>query len=517
MQRSAALLLVISIATVAGCIGRGSVARAADPKLAHGDIAPVATFGFATRRLVPFKPDGLEYSEGIFLQYPQSIDLDAFKAGLTVSPQTATSVDFPFVDLSNVNPRPHIPPMGGVAIHLQFAPGQTYHVTQRDFGVDLNVKTPNLTMAMMPQPIRHPKSSYYYGLLSHPWGGFLGGLGYAALGDEITDKKREQLDTATKLVHEVGESGAGFVRMDFCGDQTLGHVAAYPTPRFVGYDLIIEALEAEHVTVLPEILVNCAPLYLEAVEDNGRSYMTPEGYATWAGAVAGHLKKYPQIKRVELFNEPNLHGGWKPGETSKYAGNGDRGDGDSLAPFMRAAYAAVKAANPALMVVSGAFATGGRHLDSRVVLANAYAAGCRTGVCWDELSVHNYRWASPLEATIGNDEREENRFDIYKDLQKVAIAHGDPKPKVMLTEFGFSSCAALTLCFNPMVQALYVAQGFNLALADPSVDGIVYVNLHNASKDGPDFFWSSTSLVNNDYSRKPAYEVFRTFANGSRD
>lgn len=514
MRTLLALSFLIASVSASGCIGRGSIARAADPNLAHGNISPVATYGLVAHKLVALKTNDLEYSEGIFLQYPQGIDVDAFKSGLTVSPQTATSVDFPFIDLSQKNPRPHIPPKGGPAIHLQFVPGQTYHITQRDFGVDLNVTTPNLTMDMIPKPIRHVKSSYYYGLLSHPWHGFLGDLVYGKLGPRITDASREGLADATKLAHEIGLSGAGFVRMDFCGDQTIGHLAPYATPRFTRYDAIIEALAAEHVTVLPEILVNCAPIYLENVGDGGRSYSTPEGYATWAGALAEHLKQYPQIKRVELFNEPNLHGGWKPGLTSKYAG---RGDGDALAPFMRAAYAAVKTANPNLIVVSGALATGGHHVDSRVVLANLYASGCQVGVCWDELSVHNYRWSSPLEATIDNDEHEENRFDIYKDLQKVAIAHGDPKPKVMLTEYGYSSCGTLTLCFNPMVQAYYLALGLNLALADPSVDGIVYVNLHNASKDGPDFFWSSTSLVNNDYTRKPAYEVFRMFASGSRD
>jgi hypothetical protein len=514
MRRLALVSLLISVAIATGCIGKGTAAKAADPNAAHGNIAPVAMFGLVGHKLVALHAKDLEYSEGIFLQYSQSIDIDAFKAGLTVTPQTAVSVELPFIDLSTMNPRPHIAPGAGPAIHLQTVPGQTYRITQRDFGIDLTVTTPHLSLESIPQPIRHVKSSYYYGLLSHPWGGFLGGLVYANLGDKIPDLKRDQLDQATKLVHEIGESGAGFVRMDFCGDQSLGHVSQYPTPRFAQYDAIIEALAAVHVTVLPEILVNCAPLYLINASDNGRSYAEPTGYATWAGAVAEHLRKYPQIKRVELFNEPNLRGGWRPGETSKYAG---RGDGDALAPFMKAAYAAVKAANSKLMVVSGAFSTGGRHLDSRVVLANAYAAGCRTGVCWDELSVHNYRWSSPLEATIGNDEREENRFDIYKDLQLISVAHGDPKPKVMLTEWGYSSCATLTLCFNPLVQALYLAQGLNLALADPSVDGIVYVNLRNASKDGPNFFWSSTSLLNNDYSRKPAYEVFKTFNKGSRD
>jgi len=62
---------------------------------------------------------------------------------------------------------------------------------------------------------------------------------------------------------------------------------------------------------------------------------------------------------------------------------------------------------------------------------------------------------------------------------------------------------------------LYIARSLNSFLADPSVDGITYVNIYNSSTDAPDYFWSSTAIVNNDRTPKPGYDVFKAFATGS--
>lgn len=51
-----------------------------------------------------------------------------------------------------------------------------------------------------------------------------------------------------------------------------------------------------------------------------------------------------------------------------------------------------------------------------------------------------------------------------------------------------------------MVQTHCFARVLNVELADPSVDGFVNVN-----------------FVNNDYTRRAAYDLFRTFASDSRD
>lgn len=474
---------------------------------------PVDMYGLQTNLLEPLDLSAMEYSEGLFVRYPTGVDLNAFRSGFRITPTAPVEVYYPYVDLAHSTPRITVPLQGGIGIRIRFAPGVKYTVTQPAFGLALTISSPPITSSTIPAPIRRVSASpYYYGFLDHPWGfaGFLGGLLYANISNP-SPSELAALAKARLTVSAIAASGAGYVRMDFCADQTIGTTAPYPKPKWEHYDPIIAALAAVHITVLPIVQQHCAPPYMRYDTDgsSGQTVSTPQYYAQWARAIAEHVRLFPQIKRLELFNEPNGRGGWHPG-TPAYANP----DGSGAAPFMRAAYAAIKSANPNLMVVAGALATGGHHVDSRSFLDNAYAVGCRLHVCWDELSIHNYRWATPVAATISNYPYED-RFDDYKDLQRIALRHGDPVPKVMLTEWGYSTCARLIVCFDERVQALYIAQGLNLALADPSVDGVTYVNVYNSSDDSPYYFWSQTALLTPYYTVKVGYGVFQRFAIGS--
>jgi len=495
-----------------------TVAPSGSPRPLATSATPLAYYGLQTNRIHPYDPLKMEYSDQLFVNYPVGVDLAAFRAGLTISPVAPIYATYPFVNQGGLPVRIPIVPSGGVSLSIRFVPGVTYHIAQPAFGIAMDVATAPLTINDIPAPVRAIAGSpYYYGFLNHPWafGGFLGGFNYSATDTRPSAiaARADSIETLKQIV----ASGAGNVRMDFCSEQTI-----YPdvtiAPKWFHLDPILHAVTDAGITVLPIIQQHCA----YARNPNGNTMDTPEHYARWAGAVADHLKTFPTITRVELFNEPNLRGGWNPGapspapSTSPLPGPYAATDGTGAAPFMRAAYVAIKAANPNLIVVAGALAAGGHHVGVKTWMNGAMDAGCKIGVCWDELSIHNYRWAEPSSATIANDPTEDNRFDVYKDAQNVAIAHGDPKPKVMLTEFGFSSCDGLTVCFDPMVQALYLAQGFNLALADPTIDGVTYVNIYNSSNDIPDHFWSATALVNNDRTTKPGYDVFAKFAQGSR-
>ncbi len=200
-----------------------------------------------------------------------------------------------------------------------------------------------------------------------------------------------------------------------------------------------------------------------------------------------------------------MNGWWKNVGNAAYADTG----GTAAAAYLHGAYAAIKSAAPSLAVVAPALASGGHEVDPRKFFENLYAAGCRRGACWDILSVHNYRWQNP---TLPAPASASNRIDIYKTIGAIAAAHGDPGTHVLLTEWGYSTDPASPDGVDPQTQALYVALGFNLMLSDPLVDGIVYVNMYNPATD----FWGQTSLVTADFSPKPAFDVYRSFARDTR-
>ncbi len=319
-------------------------------------------------------------------------------------------------------------------------------------------------------PIASAKGQpYRYGVLEHPFPTSLTG------------------PTAARQIALLHTLGIGFVRIDYCGAQSENVSNTFD---FTIEDSIAQRLAKVGITELPIVDQYCAPAWANGGSNNGVNiWSTPALYAQFAGGVAAHLAaNFPKVTRVELFNEPNLRGWWLA--PPPY----DDATGYATAKYMAAAYAAIKAAAPNLTVVGPALSDGGGGTDPRTFLSHMVAAGCGTGVCWDVLSVHDYAWMNPLYATAAySGTWGPNRFDIYKDLQRIApcepLGRGPVPgriPHVMLTEWGYST-AQFPEGFDPAVQALYLSIGADMMLADPTVDGFVWPCIYAAP--GLDF-WS---------------------------
>jgi len=290
------------------------------------------------------------------------------------------------------------------------------------------------------------------------------------------------------------QAGARFLRMDFCGATIEPNRGSFDWSQV---DRILDKLGARGMTVLPIVDQYCSPPWANGNAPYPYIWERPADYASFAGAIAAHLtSRYAGVTRLELFNEPNGSGFWM-NRNASYAAT----DGSATAPYMSAAYAAVKSAAPQLIVVGPALDGGSA---ASQFLSNLYAHGCRTGECWDVLSVHNYGWRNPAFQVASSSV---NQWNVYQQLQQIATEHGDATPHVMLTEWGFSTYNSVD-GFDPAVQAQYVAIGFNLMLADPTIDGIVYVNVYSPAQD----FWGRTSLTAVNHSLLPAYQIYKRFA-----
>jgi hypothetical protein len=422
--------------------------------------------------------DVYEPSEAVAVDFDAPVDLASFSAALSISPETAARATAQGYGKRVVVQFRKTP---GTTYHLHIAPGvRAADGSTSTAPIDITVKTAS---PAIPTPLRAtPNEPYRYGVLAHPDPASLGG------------------PNADRIIALMAGAGVRFVRIDYAGDIIEGTPGHFD---FAREDRIADRLAAKGITELPIVLQYAAPTWATGGAKYPAIWKNPALYATFAAAVAAHVReRYPKIARVELFNEPNLDGWWKnPGDPA-YGSN----DGSASAAYLRDAYAAMKAVAPALTIVGPALAAGGHEVDPRTFFEHLYAAGCKRGACWDVLSVHNYRWENP---TFPTPDGAANRFDIYKPILAIAAAHGDTNTHVMLTEWGYSTDASAD-GLAPQTQALYVALGLNLMLADPLVDGIVYVNMYNPSPD----FWGQTALVSADFTPKPAYDVYRAFARG---
>lgn len=422
--------------------------------------------------------DTFDYAEDVTVDFDRVVAPASIASHLSIAPAAPLSTY-----VSGYGKR--------VQITVRKVPGTAYTLTlsaglAAQDGTTLAVpsafafKTP-ITVAI-PAPIRSTLGEpYRYGSVERPFSYSLAG------------------GTADQQIAVMASAGARFARIDYPASQIEPQRGQFA---FGTEDAILAKLAAKGITEMPIIEQYSVPAWASGGAPYPATFTNPADFAAYAGTIVSHLRAVaPQVTHVELFNEPNLDGWWT-NTNALYAGK----DGSATAAYAQAAYAAIKAANPAMIVVGPALGDGGPTIDPRTFLTTMMQHGCRVGTCWDALSVHTYRWSDP---TYSVDPAAMNRFTIYQDLQRIALANGDTHiPHVFITEWAFSTDPSSASSFDPKVQARFLALGFNLMLSDPTVDGIVWTNLYNPNTD----FWGRTALTNPDFSPLPGLATYRAFA-----
>lgn len=147
----------------------------------------------------------------------------------------------------------------------------------------------------------------------------------------------------------------------------------------------------------------------------------PLTYAKFAGTVASRYGS--QIAAYEVWNEPNGVIFYAPVDPVGYA------------EMLKAAYTAIKAANPDATVLAGALgATGtvsGITLSPQQFLAQMYDAGAAG--YFDALSYHPYHYTLPFSAGVGT---ANSPVEQVKALYDLMVANGDGDKQIWATEYG---------------------------------------------------------------------------------
>ncbi|HEY8314149.1 MAG TPA: hypothetical protein VIG51_08215, partial [Candidatus Baltobacteraceae bacterium] len=227
--------------------------------------------------------DSYEYSESVVLNFDRAIDLNSFVANYSITPATAVSASYKIYKT-------------GVILTMRKTPGVTYTISVpgnvqaadgSTLGQPVSVTVTSPAAVTIPIPIASRRNQpYFYGILGHPW--TLGGANGA------------------QYISAIANSGARNVRIDYAATNIE---ASKGTFNFAAEDAIMDKLAAQGITELPIILQYSAPGWATGGHGYPSIFADPTDYAAFAGAVAAHVsQRYPQITRIELFNEPNLHG-----------------------------------------------------------------------------------------------------------------------------------------------------------------------------------------------------------------
>jgi hypothetical protein len=180
----------------------------------------------------------------------------------------------------------------------------------------------------------------------------------------------------------------------------------------------------------------------------------PSTYAAFVAYLAGRYGT--QLAAIEIWNEPDQSNQLYfagPEKPQRYAA------------IVRAAYPAIKSANPQVPVIAGSLVG-----SSGAFLRALYAAGIKG--YYDGLAVHFYN------LVLGS----------VRAIHEVQLANGDSKP-LWLDEFGWSSCYPRhriqeeQACVSTAVQASNVANVFRSLSHTPYLAAAVLYNLQNSGQE----------------------------------
>jgi hypothetical protein len=224
-------------------------------------------------------------------------------------------------------------------------------------------------------------------------------------------------------------------------------------------------------------------------------YKTAADFATFCGAVATHEVKTFGVKRYSIpGNEVNTNPQMFPGGAAQ------------VAAYAEACYRAIKAAQPE-SVVYGLELNMQAGLNAPGYVQQLYALGCKTGTCYDALSIHLYMpYPIPPAGTPCFPHAGGNySMQCVTDIQTAAHA---PAMHVLIGETAFMVPSTVA---SETAKAMAVVAAFTALQAQSLVDGASYANVDECALY-PTGYFSGGCLVDVNGNKLPAYGALETFA-----
>jgi hypothetical protein len=279
------------------------------------------------------------------------------------------------------------------------------------------------------------------------------------------------------------------------------------------YDQIVRGLSARGIAVLLDYYFT--PTWASR---SGQSVAAPRPAdgARFAGALARRYSGafrdasgalLPEVRRFEVWNEPNLPGFWMPQCARGRTGRATLVSPRRYAALLAAAYREIRAANPRAVVVGGAAGPAGRSptscpKDGRAAVGSLdflrLVADERPPI--DAWSLHLYPIGGPLQAFF---------VPSWSTLPRVVrqVDRLRPGAPIHVTETGYhTSYNRFHRYFvSEAQQAAWVDETLAAALRNPRVELVTWFNF----QDNPR--WTG-GLLRGDGSRKPSYDRFAAHA-----
>jgi hypothetical protein len=233
-------------------------------------------------------------------------------------------------------------------------------------------------------------------------------------------------------------------------------------------------------------------------------YLGPDNYDDFAGFAAAFAQHYRgRVSHIIIWNEPNLSQEWgyRPPDPAAYA------------ELLKAAYPAIKRANPEAMVLAGALAPtlapagsewGMNDLD---YLQGMYDAGAAP--YFDALAAHAYGWTFPPDAPADPGAVNFNRVEL---LREIMVTNGDAAKPVFITEAGWNDHPRWTKAVRPAERVRYTVDAFRQVRDWPWVEALCMWAFRYPRPSGT--YQDYYTFTGPDFRPKPVYLALQEYAEG---
>lgn len=283
---------------------------------------------------------------------------------------------------------------------------------------------------------------------------------------------------------------------------------------FRDLDNAVDEMNANGTKVL--FTVTAAPSWARTSTDEDGPPDNFADYGIFMGALAQRYTGRAQA--YEIWNEPNLRREWNSTIHSIGAA--------SYIELLRVGYAAVKAADPYAVVVSGGLAPTGYNdgvnaINDRLFLRDLYRAGL--AATSDAIGAHPRGWANPPDSlccspAIGVTSHYEDAsfyfLNTLRDYRQIIVESGDANTAIWVTAFGWGTSEDTDLPSQTHVfvsytsldeQAAYVPRAFELGAELGFVGPMFLYNLNGCQAQLPDAEACYYGLIGPDGEPRPVF------------
>ncbi|RIK54665.1 MAG: hypothetical protein DCC57_06465 [Chloroflexi bacterium] len=252
----------------------------------------------------------------------------------------------------------------------------------------------------------------------------------------------------------------------------------------------------------------------------------PQTYAAFVGGMAGQFCN-SALKAIEIWNEQNLHYEWgnKPLDPAEYM------------RLLAASYAAIKAACPSMLVISGALTPAGSNppyaVDDFAYLEGMYQNGLANyadgigahpsgynvpaNVGWEQACATIQQTGNSFNGACDTPHHSWSFRSTMEGYRNIMNVYGDGSKRIWPTEFGWAAGGA----FDPR----YAYANDNSFDEQAAWTVEAYTMMRDWGWVGPAFLWNLNfrvvadgtekaqwGIVRNDYSPLPVYQALKAMA-----